>query len=483
MPQPDHISKLGVPDPESLDADLQAIWRKCVDKLGFVPNVFSAYSLKPQRLRHFMAMYNEIMLSESGLSKLEREMIAVVVSSANRCYYCLVAHGAAVRQLSGDPELGEMMALNYRVAKLDARQRAMLDYAWKMTTTPWLIEDADRDALRAAGLSNDGHLRPGGDGGVLQPVQSHGIGDRHDAEPRISSRRADIRQPARPTRIRTQAVGGIRTMLFSCRPEGERIPGRFPGPPHPRGKWFTIDIHCHWTSTQGCGDGGGQRGGVALVSRNRRQCREPGDQPAERRAHAPAGHLGRATHRRHGPDGDRHAGGVAGAAADLLRRRSGTGAGHVAHPERRDRRDRRPLSRPLHRPGHDPAAGARTGDRRTGTAAQIARHARHRDPDPCRGRRSVGRTIPESVRADRGTRAAGVHASGRLHRGAAVPRALLCQRDRQSARYDGGAASFDFRRRAGGLSRPEAGGGAWRRLSAGLCGAHRPRGVGAAGYR
>ena len=97
MPQPDHISKLGVPDPATLDDDLQAIWQKCVDKLGFVPNVFSAYSLKPQRLRNFMAMYNEIMLSDPGLSKLEREMVAVVVSSANRCYYCLVAHGAAVR--------------------------------------------------------------------------------------------------------------------------------------------------------------------------------------------------------------------------------------------------------------------------------------------------------------------------------------------------------------------------------------------------
>jgi uncharacterized peroxidase-related enzyme len=152
MPQPDHISKLGVPDPTTLDDDLQTIWRKCMDKLGFVPNVYSAYSLKPQRLRNFMAMYNEIMLSESSLSKLEREMVAVVVSSANRCYYCLVAHGAAVRQLSGDPELGEMMALNYRVAKLDAQQRAMLDFAWKLTTTPWLVEDADRDELRAVGF-------------------------------------------------------------------------------------------------------------------------------------------------------------------------------------------------------------------------------------------------------------------------------------------------------------------------------------------
>jgi uncharacterized peroxidase-related enzyme len=155
MPQPDHISILGVPDPAKLDDDLKAVWAKCMEKLGFVPNVFSAYSLKPQRLRHFMQMYNEIMLVESGLSKLEREMIAVVVSSANRCYYCLVAHGAAVRRLSGDPELGEMMALNYRAARLDARQREMLDFAWKMTTTPWLIADPDRDALRAAGLTTD----------------------------------------------------------------------------------------------------------------------------------------------------------------------------------------------------------------------------------------------------------------------------------------------------------------------------------------
>lgn len=155
MPQPDHISALGVPDPATLDEDLQAIWKKCVEKLGFVPNVYSTYSKRPLRLRNFMAMYNEIMFSESGLSKLEREMVAVVVSSANRCYYCLVAHGAAVRQLSGDAELGEMMALNYRVAKLEARQRAMLDFAWKLTTTPNLVDDADRDTLRSVGLTEE----------------------------------------------------------------------------------------------------------------------------------------------------------------------------------------------------------------------------------------------------------------------------------------------------------------------------------------
>ena len=154
MPQPDHISKLGVPDPAILDDDLKAIWRKCVDKLGFVPNVFSAYSLQPQRLRNFMAMYNEIMLSASGLTKLEREMVAVVVSSANRCYYCLVAHGAAVRQLSGDPVLGELMVMNYRAAPLSPRHRAMLDFAVKLTAEPWTVEDADRARLREAGFSD-----------------------------------------------------------------------------------------------------------------------------------------------------------------------------------------------------------------------------------------------------------------------------------------------------------------------------------------
>src|SRR5258708_25986009 len=147
MPQLDHVSALPIADAAKLDDDLKAAYAKCIEKLGFVPNVLQAYSLRPQKLRNFMTMYNELMLAPSGLSKLEREMVAVVVSSANRCYYCLVAHGAAVRALSGDPELGEMMAMNYRAARLDPRQTAMLDFAWKLTTTPHLVDDADRDAL------------------------------------------------------------------------------------------------------------------------------------------------------------------------------------------------------------------------------------------------------------------------------------------------------------------------------------------------
>jgi uncharacterized peroxidase-related enzyme len=82
-------------------------------------------------------------------------MVAVVVSSANRCYYCLVAHGQAVRRLSGDPELGEMLVMNYRVAPLEPRQRAMLDFAWKLTTAPATIGEADRAGLRQAGFAEE----------------------------------------------------------------------------------------------------------------------------------------------------------------------------------------------------------------------------------------------------------------------------------------------------------------------------------------
>ena len=154
MPQPDHVSIFDLPDRESLDEDTRKYFDICVEKLGMVPNVLATFSFNEEKLRNFSAYYNTLMLAPSGLSKLEREMVAVVVSSANRCFYCLVAHGQAVRALSGDPELGEMMVMNYRVAKLEPRQRAMLDFAWKLTKTPFDVGDGDRDRLREAGLSD-----------------------------------------------------------------------------------------------------------------------------------------------------------------------------------------------------------------------------------------------------------------------------------------------------------------------------------------
>ncbi len=155
MPQPDHVSIYDLPDPAELDEDMQRYFQVCLDKLGMVPNVLRTFSRNQDKLRAFAAYYNTLMLAPSGLSKLEREMVAVVVSSANRCFYCLVAHGQAVRALSGDPQLGEMLVMNYRVAPLSPRQRAMLDFAWVLTTTPWGVEEAQRQALRDAGLTQD----------------------------------------------------------------------------------------------------------------------------------------------------------------------------------------------------------------------------------------------------------------------------------------------------------------------------------------
>ncbi|HEX8827962.1 MAG TPA: peroxidase-related enzyme [Xanthobacteraceae bacterium] len=136
-----------------LSPEMVAYFAKCVEKLGFVPNVLKAYAFDSPKLSAFVAMYNDLMLAPSGLSKLERELIAVAVSAQNRCYYCLVAHGAAVRQLSGDPPLGELMVMNYRAARLSKRERAMLDFAVKLTAEPWLVEEEDRARLRDAGFS------------------------------------------------------------------------------------------------------------------------------------------------------------------------------------------------------------------------------------------------------------------------------------------------------------------------------------------
>ena len=137
-----------------LSGEMQAYLAKCDEKIGFVPNVLRAYAHDNQKLEAFAALYNDLMLAPSGLSKLEREMIAVVVSSQNRCYYCLTAHGAAVRQLSGDPVLAEMLVQNYRAAELAPRHRAMLDFAVKLTDAPWSVEEPDRARLREAGFSD-----------------------------------------------------------------------------------------------------------------------------------------------------------------------------------------------------------------------------------------------------------------------------------------------------------------------------------------
>lgn len=147
------ITALELPAPQLGDAT-KAYFAKCEEKLGMVPNVLLSYAFDEKKLRAFTDTYNDLMLGDSGLSKLEREMIAVAVSSINHCFYCLTAHGAAVRQLSGDPVLGEMMVMNFRAADLSPRQRAMLEFAVKLTEEPAKIVEEDRQALRNAGFSD-----------------------------------------------------------------------------------------------------------------------------------------------------------------------------------------------------------------------------------------------------------------------------------------------------------------------------------------
>jgi uncharacterized peroxidase-related enzyme len=140
--------------PAKLDAGMDAYFGKCMEKLGFVPNVLQAYSFDLAKLKAFVAMADDLMLAPSGLSKLEREMIAVTVSCANFCHYCIVAHSAVVRKFSGDEKLGDTIAANYRAADLDPRTRAMLDFSWKLTVEPWSIVEQDRAALRKAGFKD-----------------------------------------------------------------------------------------------------------------------------------------------------------------------------------------------------------------------------------------------------------------------------------------------------------------------------------------
>ena len=123
-------------------------------KIGFIPNVLAAFAKFPKQFEGFTKLYNALMLGESGLTKLEREMIAVTVSSENHCFYCLVAHGSAVRELSNDPQLGERIAANFRSAELPKKQEELLNFTKKLTKDPSEIGENDRKKLRDVGYTD-----------------------------------------------------------------------------------------------------------------------------------------------------------------------------------------------------------------------------------------------------------------------------------------------------------------------------------------
>ncbi len=150
---PSDVVALDLPDTD-LSEEQERYFQVCEEKLGFVPNVLTAYSFEPAKLDGFAGLYNELMLGESGLSKLDRELIAVAVSSVNKCFYCLVSNGASVRKLSGNASLGEQMVMNHRTADLEPRQLAMCEFAVKLTEAPHKVVESDRQSLREAGYSD-----------------------------------------------------------------------------------------------------------------------------------------------------------------------------------------------------------------------------------------------------------------------------------------------------------------------------------------
>jgi uncharacterized peroxidase-related enzyme len=142
-----------VPDERSLPDGLRGLFAKARERLGFVPNVFRVYSFRPERLSAWFAHFRLLHEPTPGLSAADRELVAVVVSAANGCLYCLVAHGAALREELGDPVVGERISYDWRRAGLDARRRAICAYAEKATLRPRELERSDLQTLLDAGLT------------------------------------------------------------------------------------------------------------------------------------------------------------------------------------------------------------------------------------------------------------------------------------------------------------------------------------------
>ena len=154
MAKRDAISWLPVPTRRQAPAEVKALWDRAQEKLGHVPNVMLAYAYRPQRFLRWWAHYDELMRGESGLTKAQREMIAVAVSATNRCHYCIVSHSAALRVLTGDPALVDQLAVNYRHAPVAAKERAMLDFAVKITEESYRCGPEDHAVLRKAGWTD-----------------------------------------------------------------------------------------------------------------------------------------------------------------------------------------------------------------------------------------------------------------------------------------------------------------------------------------
>ena len=150
---PHPISKYPVPKFEELPADIRDKMLEVQKKAGFIPNVFVTLAHRPDEFRAFFAYHDALMLKESGLSKAEKEMIVVATSGVNQCPYCVIAHGAILRIYAKNPQIADQVAIHHRKADLTPRQKAMLDFACKLSRTPEAMTDADHEILRSHGFS------------------------------------------------------------------------------------------------------------------------------------------------------------------------------------------------------------------------------------------------------------------------------------------------------------------------------------------
>jgi len=154
MTQPS-AGRFPTPPIDQLPADIRGRLLAVQEKSGFVPNVFLTLAYRPEEFRAFFAYHDALMDKDGGLSKAEREMIVVATSSANQCQYCVIAHGAILRIRAKNPQLADQIAINYRKADITSRQRAMLDFALKVSAESHRISEADFAEIARHGFSDD----------------------------------------------------------------------------------------------------------------------------------------------------------------------------------------------------------------------------------------------------------------------------------------------------------------------------------------
>jgi uncharacterized peroxidase-related enzyme len=148
-------SRFPIPSLAGLPEDIRSRLLAVQEKSGFIPNVFLTLAYRPDEFRAFFAYHDALMEKDGGLTKAEREMIVVATSSANQCHYCVIAHGAILRIRAKNPQIADQIAINYRKADITPRQRAMLDFAMKVSIEAQKISEADFAAITSHGFSDD----------------------------------------------------------------------------------------------------------------------------------------------------------------------------------------------------------------------------------------------------------------------------------------------------------------------------------------